>query len=915
MQMSNRALRVVACLATLGSAACNSGGTFVHLMISGSGDAIASLDVAATLGGMTATTTLREKAGAHLILPTDAVLELRHGSGALAVTVIARGDSGEELARASGTVEVKAGATVALNLQLGPPAPDMAEPDQATPPDLLVPADFAGTPGVPGNVVAIINGALQAHVSWNPAAMGGTPTTGYRVTSNPGGIIINVDGSTTATDVTGLTAGTIYTFSVEAIDDAGAGPAGVSNTVTAANVPGMATGLVATAVAPNKASVAFNAAVASGSAITQYTVTSNPGSISGTGTTSPVEVSGLANGTSYTFTVVATNVIGDGAPSAASNAIVAADVPGIPTNPAATAVVGKKASVSFTAPAANGSPISSYTVTSSPGALTGSGSTSPVQVTGLAAGTSYTFTVKATNGVGTGSPCGASNAIVAGDVPGVPSSVSASAVAGFKASVSFTAPAANGSSISGYTVTSNPGSLTGSGSSSPIQVTGLTNGQSYTFTVVATNGFGDSSPGGPSNSIVAGDVPAKPTRLSTCAGNGVVRVFWDPVAGASSYNVYKSTSQRPIVIGGGQETKISGVAIGDAIPVVNGTDTNFTVTAVNAIGESVQADLDPNGYDHDTGVSYAAASDMMFLGMSNGSDYFAVEAFDAWTTLAASGTTATRTITTAGINPMWRGLVVDEQAATIYLSNYNVTDDVVMWDHLAGSADGTVSTTRSIQLPANHWAYGLALHRSRNTLFLVDYDTGGAANNQFALNVFYPACRVVGAVAPAGKVIGDNSGLNTANAPSMTVDEVTNELYVFNGSAGTSGTVVVFSGAADIIGTQNLAPSRTITVATVGLGQGDVAIDHGRGQLYIANFANVYRLPLSASGSTSATDSFFVGINVADMDLVGNILHASASNVAEERSFASADTLTGSPSTTRAVSPSTLTPMSIAYVP
>src|SRR4029450_13838833 len=104
-----------------------------------------------------------------------------------------------------------------------------------------------------------------------------------------------------------------------------------------------------------------------------------------------------------------------------------------------------------------------------------------------------------------------------------------------------------------------------------------------------------------------------------------------------SYNVYKSASQRPIVIGGGQETKISNVSIGDAITVPNGTETNFTVTAVNAIGESVQADTDPNGWDHAAGVAYTAASDMLFLGMSNGSDYFAIEAFDDWAALAGGG--------------------------------------------------------------------------------------------------------------------------------------------------------------------------------------------------------------------------------------------------------------------------------------
>ena len=55
--------------------------------------------------------------------------------------------------------------------------------------------------------------------------------------------------------------------------------------------------------------------------ITGYTVTSNPGAITGTGTASPITVTGLTNGTLYTFTVVATNANGNSLPSAASNSV------------------------------------------------------------------------------------------------------------------------------------------------------------------------------------------------------------------------------------------------------------------------------------------------------------------------------------------------------------------------------------------------------------------------------------------------------------------------------------------------------------------------------------------------------------------------------------------------------------------
>jgi glycerate kinase len=71
------------------------------------------------------------------------------------------------------------------------------------------------------------------------------------------------------------------------------------------------------------------------------------------------------------------------------------------------------------------------------------------------------------------------------------------------ASVSFTAPASNGGSpILSYTVTSTPGNITATGTVSPIVVTGLTGGNSYNFTVHATNANGNGLESVPSNSVI-----------------------------------------------------------------------------------------------------------------------------------------------------------------------------------------------------------------------------------------------------------------------------------------------------------------------------------------------------------------------------------------------------------------------------
>jgi hypothetical protein len=85
--------------------------------------------------------------------------------------------------------------------------------------------------------------------------------------------------------------------------------------------------------------------------------------------------------------------------------------PGAPTIGTATAG-NATASVTFTAPSNTGYPTSlTYTVTSSPGSLTGTGASSPITVSGLSNGTSYTFSVTATNGAGTGPASAASNSV------------------------------------------------------------------------------------------------------------------------------------------------------------------------------------------------------------------------------------------------------------------------------------------------------------------------------------------------------------------------------------------------------------------------------------------------------------------------------------------------------------------------
>ena len=176
-------------------------------------------------------------------------------------------------------------------------------------------------------------------------------------------------------------------------------------------------------------------------------------------------VVGLSNGTSYSFTVTATNAVGTGAPSNALSAtpVAPATVPGAPSLTSATRGNASVA-LGWSAPASNGgSAITGYTATASPGGATCSSAGTSCTVGGLSNGTSYSFTVTASNAMGTGSPSNAMSAMPA-TVPGAPSLTSATAGNG-QVSLAWTAPASNGgSAITSYTATASPGGATCSSS-------------------------------------------------------------------------------------------------------------------------------------------------------------------------------------------------------------------------------------------------------------------------------------------------------------------------------------------------------------------------------------------------------------------------------------------------------------------
>jgi len=167
------------------------------------------------------------------------------------------------------------------------------------------------------------------------------------------------------------------------------------------------------------------------------------------------------------------------------------------------------ASVSFTNATTGGAP-SSYTVTSTPGSLVGTGSSSPIIVSGFTLGTAYTFKVRASNSTGTSTESSASSSVTATTsvwtfaqtidsstnytVPNAVSAVAAFAMSG----------GSSGSSGSGQS----GGAGGGGGRAAAAVVNNPTPGTSY-FVTVGGAGLGDSSFGNIVNSSGNGNGSSK----------------------------------------------------------------------------------------------------------------------------------------------------------------------------------------------------------------------------------------------------------------------------------------------------------------------------------------------------------------------------------------------------------------------
>ena len=367
--------------------------------------------------------------------------------------------------------------------------------------------------------IAITDGNQQLTVAFIPPATGGSVITGYQYVVNNdsytcAGLVTDISGNTFI--ITGLTNGTSYGVFISAVNRMGNGTHSNTEPGTPATVPSRPTINTPITAGNTTLTVTFTAPTSDGgSPITDYQYSSNNGiSFTPLGpTVVPFTITGLTNGTSYSVIIKAINRMGN-----TNSDSVSATPVGPPSKPIITGITAGNTtlSVTFTAPADGGSPITDYQYSSDDGSSFTSIGTrfTSFTITGLTNGTSYTIIIKAINNLGNTNSDPESATPVG--PPGAPT-ITGITELNTTLSVTFAAPASDGGSpITGYQYSSNNGSsFTSIGTTvAPFTITGLTNNTSYTIIIKAINNLGntDSNP-----------VPAKPQSSGPNVFQGTIQ--------------------------------------------------------------------------------------------------------------------------------------------------------------------------------------------------------------------------------------------------------------------------------------------------------------------------------------------------------------------------------------------------------
>ena len=460
------------------------------------------------------------------------------------------------------------------------------------------------TTGSPAAPTAVSGTAASNAVNliWTaPTDTGQSVITDYLVRySSNGGTTwsspVDMGSTDTSGTVSGLTNGTAYVFQVAAVNAVGTGVYSASSSSVTPLGPPSAPGISAVTAQDGALGLSLSAP-STGAPVTGYDYRVNGGSwIAVASASTSIVIPGLVNGTSYTVEVRAESAVGVGAVSAPASGTPLA-VPGAPTISSLAASNGA-VSVEFAPGFNGGSAISSYAYQLNGGSwVSVSGTSSPIQIMGLTAGTTYSVALRAVNSVGPGASS-APASVTTPALPGAPTISSAAAGDG-TALVSFASGSTGGSPIQGYeyqTTSAGPWT-TVPGSSSPVLITGLTNGTTYSVRIRATNavGTGSASTAAP---VTPATVPGAPSIVGDTVAGGEATLSADFTAPSSNggsaitnyqYSTDAGATWRLRTDGAGVDSPvvITTLSSDGTTPLTNGVTYSVELRAINAVGAGI----------------------------------------------------------------------------------------------------------------------------------------------------------------------------------------------------------------------------------------------------------------------------------------------------------------------------------------
>ncbi|AKQ70157.1 Chitinase [Myxococcus hansupus] len=264
--------------------------------------------------------------------------------------------------------------------------------------------------------LTVARGDRQAHISWRaPASDGGSPVLRYVVTAQPSGASVDSEGTSLSATVSGLPNGVASTFTVRAVNAVGTGPVSEASSVVIPAAPPGAPTSVSASPGVRAVSVSWQSPEDTGGLpVSGYLVTASPGGATQQleGTATVASFTSLLDDTEYTFTLSATNEVGQGLQSRGVTARTHAR-PGAPISVAAEPGV-RTLTVTWQPPESDGrSSLIGYTVEARPSGVrmdVGADLRSSV-LEGVPSTKAQTVTVIARNAAGEG-PAGAAPAPV-----------------------------------------------------------------------------------------------------------------------------------------------------------------------------------------------------------------------------------------------------------------------------------------------------------------------------------------------------------------------------------------------------------------------------------------------------------------------------------------------------------------------